>query len=259
MRWLDFMIKQKLICFRLILGYWYGNSNSCLFWIIYDYTLQAQNLFLMAWTSVERNLLAFKSSLFRNRMRRIIYHYIPIIVVSLIPFVFYMGAVLSLPTCDGFLSGVCNGACYENIYWLTIFDFSFNVILPITMIILFNCILIFKVFIQKKRLHLVTSTNKTRRLTLQLLILSILYSFAWLPQIISSLIQNACPDCVTDDVIDVTYYITYIVPFGLPFIIAFILPEVRQFVFSRCPVWIKRRTARVLPFEVATLNTLSRN
>ena len=166
----------------------------CRWWYWLDYTLLIMSLMLTATASVQRHILIFNHHCLRIRRKRWLFHFIPLIFCLIYPPLFYTIVVFFYP-CVSILdksSLVCSSPCYTYNYILHYFDWMFNTIFPVVIIVVANIALICRVICAMEKLHGRQSRTRKRqrKLTLQLLALSSLYVLGWGPSTTISVIEK---------------------------------------------------------------------
>jgi uncharacterized membrane protein len=132
---------------------------------------------------------------------------------------------------------VCPDPCYSNDFVLFYFDWLFNTIFPVVIIVVANITLIYRVIRSMRRIRRRRSRmwKKQRKLTLQLLAFSSLYVLGWGPSTLVSIIQTFFLPNLYEDAPKL-YYInnsSYFVCPLQPFICLFALPELMNFIKSK--------------------------
>jgi hypothetical protein len=213
----------------LRIGHVQPNTYSfCLFWIWYNFSLQSTNLLLMTWTSIERHILIFHSNWMQTSKGKLKWHYIPLLIcVTYIP-VFYFSCII-IYQCENFFdysSLLCGPICYNNVTWLSSFDWITNILLPSLLIPFASISLLGRVLIQAKKMRRTLNWRSTRKMTMQLMIISTLYFIFWSPLALVSLVRIYFNPTFIDDV---TYYYLYYTPYlvqlFMPFVCIACLPE----------------------------------
>lgn len=208
-----------------------ATSGYCTWWTFLEYTLNGANEFLMATISVQRHVLIFHSPSLNDRLKRWLVHHLPLCLCLLYPIILYLVLVVFYP-CDGtqwnFSANACGLAnCYLiNSKILGTFDWMCNNGLPIVVIILANVVLVIRVVRQKHRHHQLVTWRKQRRMTLQLLSISCLYFFTWLPNLCIGFVQQLfIPDFLVDIQLDYIFDLTYLISLLLPWIYVGVFPQ----------------------------------
>ncbi|CAF3287893.1 unnamed protein product [Rotaria sp. Silwood2] len=203
-------------------------KRFCLFWIWYYYTLQSINLFLMAWTSIERHILIFHSNLILTSIGRLKWHYIPLMICIIYIPLFYFFSIIIYPCENSFNYSLhlCGSICYHNIIWLSTFDWITNILIPSLLILFGSITLMIRILIQFKKMKRTFNWRTTRKMTLQLISISSLYSIFWISCTIISIIHL----CVIPKFLDKLmryyfHYSPYFVQLLMPFICLACLPE----------------------------------
>ena len=157
----------------------------CELWWIIDFGLYSGCTILMAWGSIQRYLLIFYDRLFSNRNKRLLFHYLPLIILLIYIITFYITATV-FPPCKNtydYTLPLCNSfPCYLNDPVLGTIDSIANNIMPVFIMSLFSFILVIRVYYQKRRLRRPNIWRKQRKMTVQLLCCCILYLIPNIPQ-----------------------------------------------------------------------------
>ncbi|CAF1098846.1 unnamed protein product [Rotaria sordida] len=230
----------------LRVGYVKPNSNSfCLFWIWYNFSLQSTNLFLMTWTSFQRHILIFHSNWIQTNIGKIKWNYIPLFFsIAYIPS-FYFICIVIYP-CENFFdytSLLCGPICYNSITWLSTFDWITNILFPSLLIPLASIALLFRVLIRTKKMKRTVNWRSTRKLTMQLMSISILYLLFWFPLALVSLIRIYFIPTFIDEI---TYYYLYYTPYLVQLLIPFVC------IACLSEIWPKK--TRVINASIMTQN-----
>ena len=195
----------------------------------------------MAFASVERYFLIFHDR-FVYRWRFFV-HYLPILVCFCYPLGFY-GVIVNVYPCDHvylYDAYVCGGDCFQFETAAGTVDYLIHVVVPIGVIILGNLTLLVRVTLKKRTMKRANTWRKSRLMYIQLLSISILYSFIWIPFVIVSLIRLFHdPFFLQDFTLLILNYCLYICPLASPFIALIGLPRVRQYLrANRCVFFCK--------------------
>jgi hypothetical protein len=199
-----------------------ATAAYCTWWSFFEFTLDVANEHLMAIISVQRHILIFQPHILQVLYKRCLLYYLPLAIGILFPTIFYIIIIVFYP-CDGtqwdFTS---NGCGYAECYFLynkvlSTVDWLINNGLPLVIIILANVTLVIRVINQKRRRQQTIPWRKQRRLTLQLLLISCLYVFAWLPGFIIGICQELISSSFfaqiqTDYTTDMFYLVCLLLP-----------------------------------------------
>jgi hypothetical protein len=208
-----------------------ATAGYCTWWTFFEYTMTGANLYLMATICIQRHLLIFHSHLLHHRLKCFALHQFPLALSIVYPIIFYLIAIIFYP-CDGtqwdFYSNICGlGNCYLLFNkLLATYDWVVNVGSPIIVIIIANFALVIRVMRQRYRRHRVVSWRKQRRMTLQLLGISSLYFFTWIPNIFIAFVQQTfLPGFLSQVQLDYIYDLTYLICVLLPWTYLGLYPE----------------------------------
>ena len=226
----------------------YRTIPFCLWWYWFDYTLLITSLFLTATASIQRHVLVFHSPWLHGRQRRLLLHYIPLIISVVYPPLFYVVFIFLYPCKVDFdvTTGWCAYPCYIDDPVLYNIDWLLNTILPVSLIVLANLALIIRVGHSMKRIRQQQTRvwQRQKKLTLQLLAFSSLYVVVWLPTTTFAILRALAFSNLYADTPNL-YYINHLVYFVCPlqsFLCILALPELLNFVKRR----VKRQLVRSL-------------
>ncbi|CAF1031272.1 unnamed protein product [Adineta ricciae] len=157
---------------------WTFSPQFAHFWTFVDYLCYSMQIVGFAYASIERHILIFHSNWVSTRRRRFWIHYIPLTSVVIYQVAYYFWIIL-FPFCEEILrqspfNGVPMSCALSNpvLYKYNTIAHQF---LPVTLIIILNIALLFRVLWQKSRLNRSVEWRKQRKMTIQLLSASILY------------------------------------------------------------------------------------
>ena len=208
-----------------------ATAGYCTWWTFFEYTMTGLSEFLMATICVQRHVLIFHTHLLHHRVKCVLVHHLPLVVSIAYPIMLYFSIVVLYP-CDGtqwdFYSNICGlGNCYLLFNKaLATYDWVVDVGSPIVVITLANFILVVRVVRQKYRQHRVVSWRKQRRMTLQLLGISSLYFFTWIPNVFIAFVQQTfIPGFLLQVQLDYIYDFTYLICLLLPWTYLGLYPE----------------------------------
>jgi phosphatidylglycerophosphate synthase len=127
-----------------------------------------------------------------------------------------------------------------------------NQMLPILIIIIFSIALILRVLLQKHRLHQPIQWRKHRKMTIQLLSISILYLIFSFPNTFMIFIDFCGLSYDKDsDVKQYAAFLSYLVILFFPFVCILSLPELQNKIRKILP--LRRRRARAIGPEILIL------
>ena len=231
------------------------SADFCSFWVACNYGLFAIGSHLMAFASIERYFLIFHEHFVRSW--RWLIHYLPIFICILYPIIFYT-CMLTIVPCENiydYNAYICGNACYQLQMIEGTIDWVANGLLPIILITVANIVLIACVIYQKRSIQLANTWRKVRRMVIQLLSVSVIYSVVWIPFAIISLIRiYIYPSFCQDFSVYVLNYTLYLCPLISPFLSLVGMPNVRRKIFALIHFLICHRHRdqnRILPTAVA--------
>ncbi len=202
--------------------------SFCIFWIWYNFSLQTTNLSFMTWTSIERHILIFHSNWIQTSIGKWKWHYIPLIICSTYIPIFYFSCIILYQCQNSFdyTSLLCGTICYNQVTWLSTYDWTSNMLIPSLVIPIGSITLLLRVLIQSKKMKRTINWKSTRKITIQLISISMLYLIFWSPLALVSLIRiYFIPDLIDDITYYYLYYTPYFVQLLTPFVCIACLPE----------------------------------
>ena len=185
-------------------------SKLCDFWIYCTYTLFCVSDFLTMFGSIQRYLLVFHKVFFTKW--KAILHYPTLIFCCLYPPIYYLYYNFFYPCMNNYnyTQALCGQPCFSYVAIEVIIDYFVHILFPVLSIIVVNCMLLLKVVRQKRRVTSINSTatptnrrfwKKNRRLIMQLLTIASATAFAWLPFLLSAIVQAFHNDFISGDVL----------------------------------------------------------
>jgi len=209
------------------------SSTFCLMWNFFGWSNYAIGIWTTTWASFERHLLVFHSHLINTFRTKIFFHYIPLSMCIIIPWNYYVFLVFFYPCTNIFYQSIlfCGFCCYAYNDQLVFFNwFAFGVI-PTSLITVFSISLIVRMIAQKRRVQRRFQWRRYRFMVIQLLSISFLCMFYYIPTIILWIIQIFLPRFGNDIQMLYLYYIGYLWPSLTPFFCLSTLQE----------LWVKKR------------------
>ncbi|CAF1218307.1 unnamed protein product [Adineta steineri] len=204
---------------------WPTSNIYCTWWIWCEYSVNSISLFLMAWISIERHIIIFHphAMLHASWRKRIFHFLIPIFCLIWAPLFFFVVVVIN-PQCTNVWDYnliTCGIPCYFTINILVQFDFIFDIVFPIIIIMIANLTLVIRVLSRRQAVN----WRRHRKMVLQLWIVSSLYMGFWLPTTITQLIQMTIMPTFMIDQLATMQFVIYFIPLLLPMICLSALPE----------------------------------
>ena len=211
----------------------------CLIWTWYDTVLTTVDLFVMAFTSIERYLFVFHH-MFLRRHKHFLYK-IPIVVCFIIPIIWYTGLIFGYPCQNSFSFSnfQCGTLCYLTNYQVFInFENFVFFMFPLLIIVIGNNTLIICVLIQKrnmKRKHRLGLWRNNVRMISQLMFIAVLYMSIYVPScillIFGSYVRRSGFQPWAESVRRLYFtHLKYLIIFGCPFMVLAGQKEMHQMI-----------------------------
>ena len=207
------------------------NDGFCQFWMFIDYYLFVTGLILMSFASFERHIHVFHSSWIQTRSRRLLVHYVPLLLCVIYPFCYYIGVLFLYPCSNryDYTIGSCSSACFlASNQILAFYEFLAHGTVPTLLIGIFSIGLWVRVLLHNRKVQQMPNWSRHRKLTIQMLGISSLYLITGLPLCIVSLVQLAGVGDFGLSLIPYLIMMIYFNPTILPFVCLGVLPELRQ-------------------------------
>lgn len=191
-------------------------------------------IIIVFWASIERHILIFSKTSYQIRWKRICFHHIPFILFIIYKPICY-GYLIFLYDCVNnwdYYELLCTAPCFYQTKSIGIFDWLFNIIIPVFSIAIANLTLIIRVTYCSHRLsNNPNRRKKNRTMTIQLLLVSWLFLVFWLPIAVTGLIQQFFYSTFLIDIqFNIFFYLIYFIQLCLPFVCLFSLPHFISFV-----------------------------
>ncbi|CAF1377579.1 unnamed protein product [Adineta steineri] len=204
----------------------------CLIWIYIDYSGFVTILFLMSWATIERHILIFHQNFIATSIKRFLLHYLPLIVFSIYPFLFYFIVFFVMP-CDvpfNYNKQRCaHGFCLFNNALVGTWDAIADYIIPTFIIIILSIVLIIRVWYSKYRVGQRIQWRNYKKMTIQLISISFLYLILYLPfMVLNTAYTAGLSTDIAFDFFGITADLSYLIILFIPFICAFSSPELRK-------------------------------
>jgi hypothetical protein len=244
--------------------YYYRNGVAlvstpafCRAWVYLNSSMYISNFILMAWASIERHILVFYPNWLRAKRNRIFLHYLPLATCILYPSIFYFLLLVALP-CNAtfyYIFRECGQyACIFSIPWVALWDSIGHYIMPAFITVIFSITLFVRVVYKRYRARGQIDWRNYKKMTAQLLPISILYMAMQLPPMI---LYAAYTGGVSFQVGSVYYsdalYFTYWLVLLTPFATVLSLPDLK----TKCRnllFWRRNRAVQPVAIEMARRN-----
>jgi hypothetical protein len=254
------LIEVPRVIRYLDIGIVVPQSNiNCLIWQWCDYLLFSSVNLMMFWISVERYLLIFHVNLYTTAKRRLLFHYLPLVLIIVYLIMFYIVAIF-IYSCEpqfDFTKPLCGFPCYTNHANIVLYDLIVHTWIPLCFGILLDISLVIRV-VYRKRVglqHQSAQWRKHRKMVIQLLLISGLYSMCQAPYAVVAFIQLFVnlPDSIAYVQIVYFYYLFWLFTLLLPFVciqcISKVINKVKRSLMQR-----KRRKIVTIPMAVMAPN-----
>lgn len=242
----------EVINIPLYLNYYRLNVVSpatpglCLTWIFIHEVLYTISTVIVAWASVERHMLIFHERWFSTARGRFLFHYTPIVVLITYIVVFHF-VVIILPPCQNvydYTLEICgNPLCYHDTPLIGTWDNIVHGIMPTMVIVIFSVSLLIRVLRKNYRMRKAFQWRKHRKMTIQLLSISLLYVLLYIPGMSVELAQLCCSNTrINADFEEYAGFFLHYVIFLLPFVYIISLIEGSWKIKTIVPCWPTKPT-----------------
>jgi hypothetical protein len=262
----DFLLVVTQVPFTLI-NLYTGSipkiSRLCEFWIYCTYTLFCVSDFLTMCASIQRYLFVFHKNFYMKW--KTLTHYSALFFCCLYPPSYYLYFNFFYPCVNNYdyTQGLCGQACFAYVTIPVMIDYVGNILLPVSTIVVVNCMLLTKVILQKRRMASNNNTSalasrsvwkKNRRIIVQLMIIALATSLAWLPFVIGAIMLTLGSTLIAGNILALLNFLPYFNCMLTPFLAIVTLPkEVTEVLFHWVPCCRRGRggmaTATVSPTE----------
>jgi hypothetical protein len=212
---------------------WHITPSFSVFWSFLDYALYGAQFLLFSWATIERYILIFHDRWLLTKKRIYFLHYFPIIILIVYSLIYYT-IIIILPFCPRmFFQLPMHGVYYPCIYYyvpiISIWELVCHQLIPVITIIIFSCLIFIRVLWQKSRLNRTIQWRKQRKMTIQLLSVSILFLSLSAPGVFLSIAYDfGLPKDIGIYYMPYAYFFSYYVVFLFPFVCLGSLPELRK-------------------------------
>ncbi|CAF1477516.1 unnamed protein product [Rotaria sordida] len=228
---------------------WPQNPSFCLTWIFIDEALYITTTLLFAWATIERHILIFHDHLVSTKYKLIFFHYLPTVIIILYCICYNIITII-VPPCENtydYTQLACGyPLCYYEIHFVATWDVIVNDIIPTIIIIFCSIALLLRVLYQKYRMHQRIHWRQHRKMTIQLLSISLLYLLLYIPKMLMEFIYLCgVPEDFGAHFMAYAEFFAYYGNFFLPFACVGSMPEVKNSIKKIFPCW--RQTRAVGP------------
>lgn len=220
-----------------MLYYYYHGNNwlrsfvFCTIWAFIDWAVYVLQLLLFAWASIERHILIFHDKWVSTKKKRILVHYFPLISIIVYWAIFY-SFVFFYSSCANVFDNtqmICVSIClFESFSFRTV-EMLFHYIIPCCIIIFLSMALFLRILWQKHRMHQPILWRNHRKMTIQLLSISVLYLLVTVPWAIMIFLRICgLPAHIGASFESFTFFASYYIVLFFPFFSVISLPELRN-------------------------------
>jgi len=239
---------------------WTFSLSFAHYWTFIDYTCYTAHLIAFAWASVERHILIFHTPWVATKKKRFFVHYLPIIILTVYCFTYYFGFIV-FPFCAQYiLPSPFNGVPVSCVIYNPIFyryDTISNQFIPVSLIIIATIGLFIRVLWQKSRLNRSIEWRKQKKMTIQLLSISMLYFIFMGPRTVLQLVVFVGyeTNVVLVYLFHSEFFANYII-FFFPFVCCGSMPEIGK-KLKKLLFWRRQRDA-VVPITTNMTRTTNK-
>ena len=209
-----------------------ATPSFCLVWTFMDETSFVTTTVLFSWATIERHILIFHDRLMRIKYKRILFHYLPMVII-LVYCLGFNTILVFFPPCENtfdYSDMICGDPlCLYGTYVMGVFDVIVHNLIPIIIIIVCSVALLVRVVRQKNRMRQRIRWGSHRKMTIQVSSISLLYLVIYIPKMLMEFIYRCG---VSKEVgADFTKYAEFFMDFGtllLPFVCTGSLPDVQK-------------------------------
>ncbi|CAF3320504.1 unnamed protein product [Rotaria socialis] len=225
--------------------------SLCIAWVYANEGLYITITLLVAWATVERHILIFHNQWITTKKQIILIHVLPLVIILVYGFG-YNFIMIVFPPCQNTFDYTqirCGDPlCIYGSQVASLWDVIIHDLTPAIIIIFFSLALLVRVVRKKRSMHRPMHWHKHRKMTIQLLSISLLYLIIYIPFLLLEFIHS----CGVSEEFgaDFVLYGNFFACFGnllLPFVCAGSLPELVKKIRPTVPCW--RCQGRISPLE----------
>ncbi|CAF3393183.1 unnamed protein product [Rotaria socialis] len=233
------IILLDIVCNLSITLSFYGHGSIgiktkffCELWEFLDYAFTALIVWYTAIFTLERYMLVFYSNLLRSPKQKLIFHYVPLITITVYLFVFYLLAsfvIICLSTLN-YNKHLCGTQCLDQQNVLSTFNWLFNILFPVSVVIVGSFLLLIHVLWKRREMQRnLGNWSKNWKMIVQLLGIAIVYVTVWGPLICLSLFSIFFyRNDLIDQIEHYMYFTSYLCDMITPIVAVFLAPELMQ-------------------------------
>lgn len=225
------------------------NVSFCYLWYFLEWFFPNTQTLLLTWSSIERYFLIFHNQLLSTRIKRILLHYFPMLIIPLYTLI-YTIIVLLFPSCNNWIDLTqipCLYPCMLDFHSIIIYEAMMHTILPVFTIAIINIYLCGHFIWRRNCVHRPNRWRQHRKLILQMLILPSVCLLFGIPFAIVIFLRIWITNAfVLLDTLLYASYFCYYPSLMLPMLAAWTSPEVKRR-FRRIWRIIKHKNTRIVP------------
>ena len=228
-------------------------------WGYMDYEFFVLQFTLFAWATIERHILIFHDQLVATRRRRLFFHYLPPIIITVYCLMYY-GLVFFAVQCennfDNYALPSFIPCAFENDA-LAMYDTVAHVILPNFIVVSSSIVLLLRVLWQRYRTHTQIHWRRHRKIIIQVLSISCIYLIFPFPYALIVVLQLCgVSSYIETKILSHVAYFTYYTLLLFPIVSIGSLPELKKKLEKVLPFRRQRRVVQpeILPMVATTIN-----
>ena len=203
-----------------------------LFFYMLDYPMMITQSILFAWATMERHILIFHEQWLSTKKKRLVLHYLPIILI-IVYCIIYFVIIVFVPFCqqsfEMFVALNVLILCLFETTTLGTWDLFLNQVIPILVTVVFSIALLARAILHRRPANHRVTWQKYRKMTIQLLSISMLYIVFGTPMVVTvlllnyGLLQGENIEWLANAIVIRTYIVLL-----FPFVCCASLPELRK-------------------------------
>lgn len=211
---------------------WPATTGFCLTWIFINEGLYITTTLLVAWASIERHILIFHDTWLATTKKIILLHVLPLVILLCYCLIFNV-IIIIFPPCENtfnYSEDICGSPlCFYDDKAMNFWDVLIHDFIPTIIIISFSIGLIVRVVYKKHNIGLPVHWRKHRRMTIQLISLSLMYLIIYVPKMLLEFAHNCgLPEEYGGDLLPYLEFFENFGHFFLPVICTGSLPELQK-------------------------------
>lgn len=203
----------------------------CLIGWLAEYGFCYMTYAYVLWASIERHILIFYEELLATKIKRLIFHYVPLCGITIYLIIFYIYAIFFIP-CQNhydYTLPFCGGPCYVLDSILGPWDSIVHGVATTFTIAIVSISLLVRLLIKHHRSHRTIQWHKHLQLTIQLLLISSIFIIFSLPFSIILLLHMAGFEYHHESIMLFCFkFLNAWTIFLLPFACLYSLPNLKQ-------------------------------